>query len=113
MKKLIWIILFFIICGCTNKKSVACQRYADNIETYIDIQSINDDITLINVKEVFIIDYDLLMDNDIKTFLDTQIDESYYFIDNKLIKEYNLIIDNKYSLSKTLEYLKKEKYLCG
>ena len=101
------------MCGCNNNKSVACLKESGNIETYIDIQSINDDITLINIKEIFIIDYDLLMNKDIKTFLDSQIDESYYFLDNKLIREYNLIIDNKYSLNKTLEHLKKEKYLCG
>lgn len=113
MNRLKWIIILFVLCGCQRQRSIACEKQAGDILTYIDIEAINDDITLIKVKEIFIIEYDLLVNDKIKTFLDKQIDESYYYLDNKLIREYTLFLDNKYSLNKTLEELKKEKYLCG
>ena len=112
MEKLKLVLLVFILYGCSNHHSVACEKDNGNIKTYIEIQAINDDITLINIKEVFVIDYDLLMNKEIKSFLDGQIDSSYYYHDNKLIKEYSIIMDDRYSFSKTLEQFKKEKYIC-
>ena len=102
----------FFLSACKNHRSIACEKDTGNIQTYLEIQAINDDITLINVKEVFVIDYELLMNKETKAFLDKQIDNSYYYINNSLIKEYSLIMDDRYSLYKTLEQLKKEKYFC-
>ena len=45
-------------------------------------------------------------------FIRKQLDSSYHFEENRLIRRYALSLDQEYSLAKTLEYLKNEKYYC-
>ena len=111
MKKYL-LLLFILLCSCDSQKSFACVKYSDDNQIYLDINANNDDIDTIKVKEVFILPYEVLNKQINKNYLNIQLDNSYYSIDNKIIKEYDLSLDKIYSLNKTLQYLKKEHFIC-
>ena len=111
MEKGLLILLLFFLCGC-HEKTVACTRFNNDDQVEITIQAINDDIRTIEVSETFVLPYEALADEEIFKVLEKQLDKSCYLEDNRLIRRYGLPVDGKYSLSKTIEYLRQEKYFC-
>jgi len=111
VEKRLLILLLFILCGC-RERSAACTRFNNDDRVEINIKALNDDIRTIEVVETFVLPYEVLADERSYQELLKQMDKSCYFEDNKLIRRYGLPVDGKYSLSKTIEYLRQEKYYC-
>lgn len=106
------LVLLVLLSGCQNNKRIACNLIQENKSIDLDIRAINDDISSIDVRTSFIVPNETLFDDKKLEFLKSQLDNSYHFEDNKLIREYSILIDNKYSLDKTLEDLRKKRYYC-
>lgn len=101
-----------LLCSCNNHKQVACILEKENKSINLDIKAINDSILSINQRIVFELPNDLLANEEWLSLLEKQLDSSYHFEDNKLVSESTIDLDNEYSLSKTIEYLRKEKFFC-
>lgn len=112
MDKKIVLILLVLLSACTNNKSYACNKTINNSQYQLTINSINDDISSVYVRNVFEIPYETLLDEDKYNDLNKQLDSSYHLEDKYLIREYEIFIDNKYSFSLTLDELRKDKYYC-
>jgi len=111
-KKIILIFSLLFLSSCGKQKVVTCLLQKDNKSLSLDIKSINDDIYLISERIVFELPNNLLANEAFYTDLNKQLDDSYHFEDNKLVSESELVIDDKYSLNKTLDSLRKEGYYC-
>lgn len=112
-KRLVVIILYlFILTGCKNNKEIACNFIQDNKSVDLQIKAINDEISSINIRTSFDIPNSVMFDENKYDFLVSQLDESYHFEDNKLIREYSVDLDKIYSLSKTLDNLRKQRFYC-
>ena len=111
-KKLVLLLLLIILSGCQNKKAVACSFGTEEKNISLDIKAINDDITSINVRSCFEIPYNVINDEEKFAFLNSQLDDSFHFEDNKLIREYEIELDDIYSLQKTIKYLNNKRYYC-
>lgn len=112
MFKKITILLLILLTGCQNKKETACMLSNQDSQISIDIKAINDDITSINVREFFIIPSNVISNPEFFNDLNSQINYYYHFEDNLLVKEYEVELDDTYSYSKTLEYLRNKRYFC-
>lgn len=110
-KRLILLIILFLT-ACQNKKTVACSLGLEDKNINIDISAINDDISSIKVRSSFIIPTPILTDKDKYEFIQKQLDNTFHFEDNKLIREYDIEIDDVYSLDKTIKYLNSKRYYC-
>lgn len=111
LKKVIIFSLVFLS-SCSNHKEVSCILEKDNKSINLEIQAINDDISSIRQRVVFVLPNDLLADENWLSKLNEQLDDSYHYEDNKLVSETDLLIDDTYSLNKTIEYLRKERFYC-
>ena len=99
-KKLI--ILLFLMTGCRNSRAYACSRYSNDDSITINLNAINDTILAIHVREAYKLPHTLLYDKQRKSFLDSQLDDSYHY----------LFPDEDCSLQMTLEDLKTRRYIC-
>lgn len=111
-KRLILVLLVFILSGCHNNLRVACNYIEEDKSVDLDIKAINDDISSIKVRTCFVIPNVVMFDDEKLEFLKSQLDSSYHFEDNKLIREYDIDLDDTYSLNKTLESLRKKRFYC-
>lgn len=111
-KKLVLIALVFVLTGCENQTLTACFYSKDNAEVYLDINAINDDISSIHTRICFDIPNSIIADKEKYDFIVSQIDNSYHFEDNLLVKEYEIQLNDIYSLSLTKDYLKKMRFYC-
>ena len=106
------IILLLLLCGCARQRNVACVRFNDDDSLMLNISAVNDDIRMIEVVELFEVPTQLVANEDYFNDLKKQFDQSCHMEGNKLVRRYGLVLDQTYSLSKTIEALKKEKYSC-
>ena len=111
MEKRTLILLCLFLCGC-NHKSASCVRFNGNDEISLQIKALNDDIQSIEVSEVFLLPYELLSDNEELQRFTKQLDASYHFEENRLIRRHSIVLDDRYSFMNTLEKLRKERYHC-
>lgn len=111
-KKLTLLSLFFLLTGCYSNHSVACIYSLQDKEVILDINAINDDITSIHERTSFVVPTEVLMNEERLNFLKSQLDNTYHFEDNLLVKERDLDIDDTYSLERTLKYLKTKRFIC-
>ena len=112
MSKKRLIILLLLLCGCTRQREVACVRFNDDDSLTLNITAVNDDIKMIEVVELFEVPSQIMANEGYFDDLKKQFDQSCHMEGNKLIRRYGLFLDQTYSLSKTIESLKKEKYSC-
>ena len=111
-KKITFLILFFFLCGCQRQRTMACSCFNGDDRLTVNISANNDDITLIDVNEVFVLPQDLLADEDRFLMLQKQLDNSCHIEGDKLIRNYSLILDGRYSFSMTKSYLEGMRYHC-
>lgn len=111
VKKLILLTLLFLT-GCGRNSVTSCTFSKDKAEVNLDIKAINDDISSIKVRTSFEIPSAILADRDKYDFILSQVDDSYHFENNYLINEYNIALDDKYSLELTKDHLKHMRFYC-
>ncbi len=111
MEKITLILLCLFLSAC-NHKSASCIRFNGNDEISLEIVALNDDIQSIEVCEVFELPYELLSDREEFERFRKQLDSSYHFEENRLIRRYSIVLDDRYSFMETLKKLKKERYSC-
>ena len=111
MEKTTLVLLCLLLCGC-NRKSASCVRFKGNDEINIQINALNDVIESIEVSEIFELPYELLSDKEEFERFSRQLDSSYHFEENRLIRRYSIILDDRYSFMETLNKLKKERFNC-
>lgn len=104
--------LLFVLTGCHNNLRIACDLDLQDKEVCLDIYAHNDDIEKIDVRESFEIPNYVLADKDKYDFIAKQLDEQSHFEDNKIVKEYSVLLDKTYSLSETLKNLKSRRFYC-
>lgn len=112
MEKKIIILGLILLTGCENSKVIACSYELEDKAVYLDIDAINDDIVSIHEKTCFVLPNSVLADEEKYNFIVSQLDGSYHFEDNRLVLENDLLLDDTYSLSKTLEDLKTKRFIC-
>ena len=113
MEKRLIILLFLFLCGgCHNNYRIACIYELDDKSLNLDIKAINDDISSIDVRACFEVPYKALLDKEKFDFINSQLDETYHFEDNILVREYSVELDKTYSLDKTIEYLNSKRFHC-
>lgn len=112
MDKRLVLIIMLILTGCSNSSLTACWYSKDSAEVNLDIKAINDDISSIHVRTSFEIPNNIIADKEKYDFILSQVDKTYHFEDNYLVKEYEVDLDDTYSLSSTKEYLKKMRFYC-
>lgn len=110
-KRLILLFILFLT-GCQNKKTVACSLGLEDKNINIEINAINDNISSIKVRSSFEIPNSIITNKDSFDFIVKQLDSSFHFEDNKLIREYDVEIDDTYSFDKTIKYLNSKRYYC-
>ena len=111
-KILILQIILILISGCKNKQQVSCLYGNDDKLVSLSIEAINDDIKSINVRTSFKIPYNVMLNQEKFSFLLSQLDDMSHFEDNNLISEYDVTLDNKYSIDLTLKDLKTKRFNC-
>ena len=104
--------MLVLLCGCENRRSFACSRDFNPHRIHIDIQAVNDRIETLDVTESFELPYSLLLDEERAAEFRKQLDSSYAIQGNRLIRNYRIVPEEVFSIARTLEYLKKEKYIC-
>lgn len=113
LKKGLIVLLLLCLYGChDNYSQISCSLYNQDSIVYLDIKAINDDIDSILVRHTFEIPQRVMCDEEKYNFLLSQLDETYHFEDNILVKEYYEVLDKTYSLSKTIEELNKKRFFC-
>lgn len=112
MQKIIIILIIFLLTGCENNKHATCTFELEDKKISIDIDAINDDINEIHVRNEFILPNSFIMNDEYKKDLDSQLDSTYHYENNILVKEYDIELDDIYSYENTLKYLKTRRYLC-
>lgn len=113
MEKKVLIVLFILLSGCQNKeKLVTCSCLLQDKAIYIDIHAKYDDIQSVEVKETFEIPNKVMADKEKLDFLVKQLDSTYHFENNTLVKTYSVVIDDVYSLDSTIEALKLRRFYC-
>jgi len=111
MEKRLIVILLIILCGC-RQRTVACSRYINDDRIEINIEAINDDISTVEVSEIFTVPGEIMASEERLKELERQFDSSCHLEDNHLIRRYALCVNGTYSLDRTLDQLRKEKYFC-
>lgn len=107
------LILLLILCSCTVKeKSIACSKFETDREIDINIKADYDKIKYVEVIQTYTLDNFLLLNEERLDVLKKQLDDTYYFVDNKLIKKEIIGINDNYSLDETIRYLRKDRYNC-
>ena len=112
MKKILLCLFLAILCGCSKEKIVACSRFINDHQILLNIASDYDDIRQIDVMETLTLPYDLLISEEKMDFLYQQLDDSFHVEENMLVKQYQIIPEETYSLRKTLENLRERRYFC-
>lgn len=109
-KTLIIIFLLFILCGCQKSTLVSCvQKNNDDSYVNIDIRATDDIINSFFVRISYKLPY---LKQEYKKDFDSQLDSSYHYENDTLIKEYYEKIDGIYSLSKTKDSLIAKRFYC-
>ena len=111
MEKITLVLLCLFLWGC-NHKSASCVKYNGKDEISLEIKALNDDIESIEVSEIFLLPYELLSNNEEFLRFKKQLDASYHLEENRLIRRYSIVLDDRYSFMNTLEKLRKEHYNC-
>lgn len=111
MKKKL-IILLILLTGCRNNRAYACSRYSNDDSITIDLNAVNDTILTIHVREAFKLPYTLLYDEKKRSFLNSQLDDSYHYENTNLVREYDLFPDQNCSLKMTLDDLQDGRFFC-
>lgn len=111
-KRIAIVVLLVLLSGCQRNLRVACNFVQDDSSIDLDIKAINDDISSIKVRTCFVIPNVVMFDETKLKFVESQLDSSYHFEDNKLIREYDIDLDDAYSLNKTVESLRKKRFYC-
>ena len=106
------IFLLLSLCSCEKHKTIACERLESDRQIYLDIEADYDDIRTVSVNEVFVIPYSIIANERSMIELRKQLDDSYHFEDNRLIRFYQPFLDDIYSLSETIAYLRDLNYVC-
>ena len=104
--------MILILSGCQRQRTLACSRFNGDDQLTVNITANNDDITMIDVIEVFVLPQDLLADEERFLVLQEQLDNSCHIEGDKLVRNYSLILDGRYSLSMTKSYLEGMRYHC-
>ena len=112
MQKKVAAVLLLFLCGCSRQQTIRCSLGTDEKQRILTIEASNDTITGIRVRESFLLPYDLLLNKERRHDLEKQLDDTYHFEGNELIREYDLDPDDVYSLQMTINELKKERYNC-
>ncbi|MBQ0035641.1 MAG: hypothetical protein KBT35_01850 [Firmicutes bacterium] len=112
MVKEILVILLLLLSGCGRHRVVACELKDQEKEIHINIEATNDDIDKIHIEEALYIPYKYLLSKESLIEIEKQIDKDYKLIDNKLVFEYDVLIDEKYSFNETIKKLDKEYFYC-
>ncbi len=109
-KKLI--ILLLLLSGCRNNRAYACSRYSNDDSITINLNGVNDTILTFHVREAYKLPHTLLYDEQRRSFLNSQLDDSYHYENSYLVREYDLFPDEDCSLQMTLNDLKDRRYIC-
>lgn len=112
MYKKIVILILLLLTGCSNNKSIACTYIDGDKSQTINIDAINDVINGINIRVCFVLPKNLLADQEKYDFIVQQLDDSYHFEDNVLVREYNIEINSQYSYELTINDLKNRRFYC-
>lgn len=112
MNKKIIVIILFLLTGCQNKRVVACEYSGKDTDININISAINDDIVSFEATKSIIIPNSVMANEEYYNFLISQLDNTYHFEGNTLIKEDIYELDDIYSLQLTKDYLKKLRFYC-
>lgn len=108
-----FLIILILLTSCSKNNNVACKLDNGNSHIDLEINATNDKINAIHVRTVFELPNSLIADKEKFNEFKKQLDEVFIIEDNNLlVKEYDQELIDKYSLSKTIEYLKKEKFYC-
>ena len=112
MDRKILVVCLLLLSGCKSKVT-ACTYYSEQGQIEIEIEAVNDDIKQIEVCSSFNLPISLVSDKDKFNDLLKQLSEEYYIDENNILsKKESVLLDKKYSLSKTLEYLKMKRFVC-
>lgn len=106
------VLLTFLLCACESKRSYACVKEIDNNQIYLDIEAINDEIVCLEVSEYFKLPYELLLNENRLNDFKKQLDYTYSIEESMLTHKYQIVPEERYSVSKTLKYLKTERFIC-
>ena len=112
MRNITTLLILLSICACSRERSAACQRYEKDRQIYIDLEAVNDEIKRIKISEVFVIPHSLLLNGEADSFLREQLDELQRIEGNRLVREYEMIPEETYSLEMTMKHLGKEHFVC-
>ena len=112
-KKQTIIIFLFLLAGCSKPISnVACTCFKPDSTIQIQIKASGDDIDSIDIITSFEIPNEVLLDEDKYNFLLSQLNDSFYFENNILFKKECVVLDDKYSLEKTINNLRGRRFNC-
>ena len=112
MEKTLCIILIFVLYGCSNDKTYACSKIIDNSQILLTFNTVNDNISELIIDEKYEIDSQLLSHGEsFFAYLDS-LDDSYTYLDGWLYRKQVIIPDDVYSISLTLQSLRKDRYYC-
>ena len=113
MEKISLIItILFLLCGCRNYRSFACQSFNGDDSLRIEFETVNDDIVSVHVSQLKVLPSDLLYNQKFMEDFNRQLNEEYHLEENKLIREYDLPVEGKYSITSTIRQLESERYHC-
>lgn len=113
MDKKSLMVLMLLLSGCNSKtRLAACVFNNGNNTIEVELSSEYDDLKNINVKKTYTIPYRYSMDERIISELKKQLEENCCLEDNVIFCEYEIIPQDKYSFSRTVEYLELNSYAC-
>lgn len=104
--------MLLLLSACEKRRTMACERWESDRQIYLDIEAEYDEIRSVTVSEVFVIPYPLLMDERCMEDLRRQLDDTYHFEENRLVRRYSYDFDGIYSLAATAGYLEDRNYVC-
>lgn len=111
-KTIVVLLSLFLLTGCHNNLRVACSYSLDDKTIDLDIKAHNDDISSISVRTSFEIPQAVICDKERFDLLNSQLDNTYHFENNLLVREYDIEMDDTYSLKKTIDDLNSKRFYC-
>ena len=112
MEKKKLILLVALLSGCAKQNSYACSRVNAEAEIYLNIEALGDRIVSVEMTERYGLPHDLLPDEERSGRLSAQLDEGCFFHGNDLYCRNVFMPEEDYSLTKTMEDLKRKRFNC-
>ncbi len=105
-------VLLLLLSGCAEQRTYACSRIEGGNGIYLNIEALRDRVVSAEMTERYELPYDLLLDKERLGRLAEQLDEGCFFHGNALYCECRIVPEEEYSLDRTLEQLKQQRFIC-